>query len=188
MLREATWVIASAAAVYNLLAFLHSFTLRNIKLRILNTSGPKRIEIVGLGLLEKSNGFHSDASNLISRCPGIEEIRLLIDIRKVSLTRQDGYPMLDIYALSATHEIGNLANLRGLRVVMIGFLPFMNLRRLLGGLRGEKLWAQRLRTEMGDPTELVGIESFWGLRCWLEKQSEQVDGGLRVCVESPEGS
>ena len=188
MLREATWVIASAAAVYNLLAFLHSFTLRNIKLRILNTSGPKRIEIVGLGLLEKSNGFHSDAANLISRCPGIEEIRLLIDIREVSLTRQDGYPMLDIYALSATHEIGNLANLQGLRVVMIGFLPFMNLRRLLGGLRGEKLWAQRLRTEMGDPTELVGIESFWGLRCWLEKQSEQVDGGLRVCVESPEGS
>lgn len=188
MLLEATWVIASAAAVYNLFAFLHSFTLRNIKLRTQNTGEPKRIEIVGLGLWEKSNGFPSDAANLLSRCSGIEEIRLFIDLREIPLTRQDGYPMLDISALSATHEIENLTNLRGLRVVMISFLPFMNLRRLLGGLRGEKLWAQRLRNEMGDSTELVGIESFWGLRCWLEKQSEQVDGGLRVCVESPEGS
>ena len=102
MLQEVTWGIASAAAVYNLLAFSHSLALRNIKLGTQIMSGPKRVEIVGLDLWKKNNGFRSDAAHLLARCPGIEEIRLLIDLRKVPLTRQDGYPMLDIYAFGYT--------------------------------------------------------------------------------------
>lgn len=184
VLQEATWSVASAPAVYNLLINLESWGFNRTSLKSELVRMPRNIEIVGLSMWEKNSSFLSDAARLLSRCAGVGVIKVLVDLREIPFTRRNGYPMVDIIALSARHDLERLAAVKGVREVSIGFWPFMRLDRMMGGLEGERIWAGRLRRETGDRTPIPGVERFWGLWDWLEQGS----GESRVRVDFRQGS
>ncbi|KAF1978182.1 hypothetical protein BU23DRAFT_654644 [Bimuria novae-zelandiae CBS 107.79] len=184
LLQDGVWSVSSAAAIYNLLAFLHRTDEGDARIGSKRRSTPTEIEFVGLALWENSSAFSSDAARLFARCPGIKEVRLLVDLRELPFTRAPGYPMIDIENLAAQFDLERLAAVRDLQELKISFVPFMALKRRLGGLEGERLWAGRLRREKGDMREVEGMNGFWGLKTWLEEMSEELG---YVCDEECDG-
>ena len=184
LLEEATWSVGNAAAVYNLLSFLRNLRPAYCSLETRTLAGPKKLEIVGLELWEKSNGFRSDAARLLTRCNRTKEVALVVDIREIPFTRSSGYPAVDLEALEETHDFEQMVEAQKLEGVKIGLIQFMSLERTLGGLRGEKVWAERLMREKGDMLEVEGVDTFWGMKEWLEDKSRHSGRRLEVAIRN----
>lgn len=170
MLQTATFSIGSDAAVFNFMVFLAEFEGNE------GFENVTKIEFTDLAVLEKGV-FSASAARLMRRLTGLKSVSLVGRLDDLVWTFERGGRELDIDAMERKYDLRAITQLPALEKVTLELHPFMALQKRLAGMEQE-----RLAAELGG-CAFPGLESFWGLKEWIEMKA--LDGMRLVEVVCP---
>lgn len=159
ILRNAVFTIPSDVAIYNLFVWLNEWDCGK------GYGMLTKLELLGLDLFEKDI-FTPNGTKLLRSLPNLRYVELMIDLRELAFTFTHGYRELDVDAMARTYDIASLAAMPLAESVRLTLKPFMALEKRL-----KKIEQEHEECGEGDGKRIGGLETFWGLKDWLEARS-----------------
>jgi hypothetical protein len=157
LIQNATFTLATDAAIFNLLVFLREFPddqgFKNVR----------SLEFTDLSLFERGT-FSSNAAKLLRRCPNLNNLTLIINLNDLLWTYQRGVQELDILAMTKKYDFAAITQLSALYTVNLVLKPFMALEKKLAAMEFDRKLAEVDERKV----KVAGVESFWALKDWLE--------------------
>ncbi|ORY18825.1 hypothetical protein BCR34DRAFT_596040 [Clohesyomyces aquaticus] len=157
LVRNTTFSITSDCAVYSLMVLLSEFP---------KTQGFERVaslELTTLDLFERGE-FPSNATALLRRCPSVKRVTLIIHLDELVFTYVRGCREVDMDVMARKFDLKTLATLENLEVLILSLKSFMALQKRIASMEHDRV----LDEQMTGTT--YGVESFWGLKEWIEMQ------------------
>jgi hypothetical protein len=168
IIENTTFTLSSDGAIFNLMVFLNDFTDKEgyNAVQSLEFAGRTLFgkEETALGMFDKGK-FTSNATELIHRCPNVKNISLVLSMKRLPWTDEDGARALNLTKLTNKYDLESIIKLPKLEVVALSLTPFMALENTVKSMEATTKNAQ-LRGFMG-----AGLEGFWGLKGWMEMQA-----------------
>jgi hypothetical protein len=168
IIENTTFTLSSDGAIFNLMVFLNEFSDKGgyNAVQSLEFAGRTMFgkEETALGMFEKGK-FTSNATELLRRCPNVKNISLVLSMKRLPWTDEDGAQVLNIMKLTKKYDLESIIKLSKLEIVTLSLTPFMALENTVKSMEKTTKNAQR-RGFMGP-----GLEGFWGLKGWMEMQA-----------------
>jgi hypothetical protein len=158
MIKNATFSISSDAAIFNLMVFLNEFKAHESYENVLS------LELTGLDLFEKGE-FSSNATKHFRRCPNLRSLSLIMDLNDLVWTYARGGQELDMDAMTKKYDLAIISQLSRLQTVTLNLKPCMSLHKRLVAMESARKQAECAGFMAS------GLDSFWGLKDWLEFQA-----------------
>lgn len=175
IIQNATFSLSSDAAIINLMVFLNEFNTSEVL-----SEGYEKVqslEFTDLSLFSKGM-FSANSTKLLRRCPNIKSISLIIDMKELLWTTERGGQELFVDGIAINYDLAALTELAQLETVRLSLHPYMALSKHLRAMEQER---DEVQTRTG--CMLPGLDSFWGLKEWLELRA--LDQGRLIDVHCP---
>lgn len=158
LIQNTTFTLSSDAAIFNFMVFLNEFPDNEGYSRVTS------VEFTSLSLFEKGV-FKSNAAWLLQKCPNVQHLSIIAKLEALKMISPRGWKELDVGKMLRTYDLAKIPQMGQLKQVSLSLEPFMALQKRLVSMEGERRLAEQSRGIS------VGIESFWGLKEWLEMQA-----------------